>query len=89
MLTCNISYAISRVEDCFELNLKYIDYQTLVHLSYSSCVCLTSVPATRAQRFFSVGVLINASIVQLVFVMHKHNAVTLKAITTWCEWPNY
>ena len=38
--------------------------------------------ATRAQCFVSIGVFINASIVQLVFVMHKHNAVTLKAVTT-------
>ena len=44
-----------------ELNFKYADYQTLAHLSYSSCVCLTSVRATRAQCFLSVRVIINAS----------------------------
>ena len=82
MNRCNILFAISRVEECLELNFKYVDYQTLVQLSYSSCSCLTSVRPTRTQCFFSVGVLINASIVQLVFVMHKHNAVTLKAVTT-------
>ena len=61
MNRCNISFAISRVEDCLELNFKYIDYQTLAHLSYSSCVCLTSVHAARAQRFLSVRVLISDS----------------------------
>ena len=62
MNTCTISLAITRVEDCLELNFKYADYQALAHLSYSSCVRLTSVRATRAQRFISVRVLINASI---------------------------
>ena len=62
MNRCNISFAISRVEDCLELNFKYIDYQTLAHLSYSSCVCLTSVRAARAQHFLSVRVLISDSI---------------------------
>ena len=61
MNRCNISFAISRVEDCLELNFKYVDYQTLAHLSYSSCVCLTSVRAARAQRFLSVRVLISDS----------------------------
>ena len=58
---CNISFVLSRVEDCLELNFKYVDYQTLAHLSYSSCVCLTSVRAARAQRFLSVRVLISDS----------------------------
>ena len=62
MNSCNISFAISRIEDCLELNFKYADYQALGHLSYSSCVCLTSVHAARAQRFISVRVLINAFI---------------------------
>ena len=53
----NISSAISRVEDCLELNFKYAHHQTLAHLPYSSCVCLKSVRATRAQRFLSVRVL--------------------------------
>ena len=57
----NISFAISWVEDCLELNFEYVDYQTLAHLSYSSCVCLTSVRAARAQRFLSVRVLISDS----------------------------
>ena len=60
---CNISFAISRVEDCLELNFKYVDYQSLAHLSYSSCVCLTFVRAARAQRFLSVRVLISDSTV--------------------------
>ena len=60
----NILFAISRVEDCLELNFKYADYQTLGHLSYSSCVCLTSVRAARAQCFLSVQVLINVSTVK-------------------------
>ena len=48
----------STVEDCLEFNFKYVDYQTLAHLFYSSCVCWTSVRKTRAQRFLSVRVLI-------------------------------
>ena len=32
---CNVSFAKSRVEDCLELNFKYVDYQTLAHLSYT------------------------------------------------------
>ena len=62
MNRCNILFAISRVEDCLELNFKYADYQALAHLSYSFCVCLISLHATRVQRFISVRVLINASI---------------------------
>ena len=27
------------MEDCLELNFKYVDYQSLAHPSYSSCVC--------------------------------------------------
>ena len=33
------SLAKSWVEDCLELNFRYVDYQTLAHLSYGSCVC--------------------------------------------------
>ena len=61
MNRCNISFARYRVEDCLELNFKYVDHQTLAHLSYSSCVCLTSVRAARAQRFLSVRELISDS----------------------------
>ena len=61
MNRCNISFAISRVEDCLELNFKYVDYQTLAHLSYSSCVYLTSVRTARAQRFLSVRVSVSDS----------------------------
>ena len=61
MNRCNISFAKSRVEDCLELNFKYVDYQTLAHLSYTSCVCWSSVHATRVQCFLSVQVLISAS----------------------------
>ena len=44
---CNISFAESWVEDCLELNFKYVDYQTLlVHVSNSSYACLTSVDYT-------------------------------------------
>ena len=35
---CNVSFAESRVGDCLELNFKYVDYQSLAYLSYSSCV---------------------------------------------------
>ena len=56
-----MSFAISRVEDCLELNFKYADYQTLAHLSYSFCVYLTSVHVSRAQHFLSVRVLISVS----------------------------
>ena len=76
MNRCNISFAISRVEDCLELNFKYVDYQTLAHLSYSSCVCLTSVRAARAQRFLSVRVLISDSI-YCMFI--RANSCVLKA----------
>ena len=43
---CNILFAESQVEDCLELNFKYVDYQALAHLSYSSCVCWTSACVT-------------------------------------------
>ena len=56
---CNVSFA--EVEDCLELNFRYVDYQTLAHLSYSSYVCWISVCAARAKRFLSVRVSINAS----------------------------
>ena len=79
MNRCNISFAISRVEDCLELNFKYIDYQTLAHLSYSSCVCLTSVRAARAQRFLSVRVLISDSTLQKQVGCFNHRVVTLVA----------
>ena len=75
MNRCNISFAISRVEDCLELNFKYVDYQTLAHLSYSSCACLTSVRPIRAQRFLSVRVLISDSI-QILDVM-EHVSISL------------
>ena len=65
---CNILFAKSQVEDCLELNLKHVDYQTLAHLSYSSCVCWTSVHATRAQCFLSVGVSISGSIYVNIFI---------------------
>ena len=57
----NILFAISWIEDCMELHFKYVEYQTLAHLSYSSCVSLTSRCAARAQRFLSVRVLISDS----------------------------
>ena len=49
-----VSFAVSQIEDCLELNFRYDDYQTLAHLSYSSCVYWISAHATRAQRFLSV-----------------------------------
>ena len=58
---CNVSFAKSRVEDCLELNFRYVDYQPLVYLSYSSYVCWISVRETRAKCFLSVRVSINAS----------------------------
>ena len=39
----------------------YVDYQTLAHLSYSSCVYWISARATRAKRFLSVRESISAS----------------------------
>ena len=48
---CN---AESWVEHCLELNFRYVDYQALVQLSYSSCICWRSVRATRAKRYLSV-----------------------------------
>ena len=58
---CNLSFAESRVEECLKLNFRYVDYQTLVQLSYSSYVCWISVCATRAKCFLSVRVPSNAS----------------------------
>ena len=69
---CNVSFAESWVEDFLELNFRYVDYQTLAHLSYSSCVCWISVRATRAQRFLSVRVSINASTSQFSAQEHGH-----------------
>ena len=51
---CNVSFAVSQIEDCLELNFRYVDYQTLAHLSCSSCVYWISARAARAQRFLSV-----------------------------------
>ena len=62
-----MSFAKSRVEDCLELNFRYVDYQTLAYLSYSSYVCWISVRATRAKRFISVRV---SSIGHLVHVFN-------------------
>ena len=64
---CNVSFAVSQIEDCLELNFRYVDYQTLAHLSCSSCVYWISAHATRAQRFLSVRESISASTV----VSHK------------------
>ena len=36
---CNVLFAESQVEDCLELNFRYVDYHPLTHLSYSSYVC--------------------------------------------------
>jgi len=67
---CNISFAISRIEDCLELNFKYADYQTLAHLFYSSCV---SVRPTRAQRFLSVWVsTMTFVLIAWDFTAHRH-----------------
>ena len=56
----NSSFAKSWVyiEDCLQLNFKYVDYQTL---AYSSYVCWISVCATTAQPFLSVRVSISVS----------------------------
>ena len=58
----NVSFAVSQIEDCLELNFRYVDYQTLAHLSCSSCVYWISARATRVQRFLSVRESISASI---------------------------
>ena len=58
---CNVSFAVSQIEDCLELNFRYVDCQTLAHLSCSSCVYWISARATRAQRFLSVRESISAS----------------------------
>ena len=58
---CNVSFAVSQIEDCLELNFRYVDYQTLAHLSCSSCVYWISARATRAQHFLSVRESISAS----------------------------
>ena len=60
---CNVLFAESLVEDCLELNFRYVDYQPLLaHLSYISYVCWRSVHATRVKHFLSVQVSINTSI---------------------------
>ena len=52
---CNVLFAESLVEDCLELNFRYVDYQPLLaHRSYSSYVCWRSVRATGAKHFLSV-----------------------------------
>ena len=61
-----VLFAESGVEDCSELNFKYVDYQSLAYLFYSSCVCWISMRATRAQRFLSVRESISASSIQWV-----------------------
>ena len=43
---CNVSYAVSQIEDCLELNFRYVDYQTLAYLS---CI-LVSTGSLRAQE---------------------------------------
>ena len=48
---CYISFAKSWIEDCWELNFKYVNYQTLAYLSYISCVCWTSVHAKKCSIF--------------------------------------
>ena len=58
---CNVSFAVSQIEDCLELNFRYVDYQTLAHLSCSSCVYWIPVRATRVQCFISVQESISAS----------------------------
>ena len=57
---CNVSFAVSQIEDCSELNFRYVDYQTLAYgyLSCSSCVYWISARATRAQRFVSENQLV-------------------------------
>ena len=57
---CNSSFAKSWVyiEDCLQLNFKYVDYQTL---AYSSYMCWISVCATTAQPFLNVRVSISVS----------------------------
>ena len=59
---CNVLFAESRVEDCLELNFRYVDYQPLALLSYSAYVCWRSVRETRVKRYSRVQVSINISI---------------------------
>ena len=59
---CNVLFAESRVEDCLELNFRYVDYQPLAHLSYSSYVRWRSVHETRVKCYSRVQVSINVSI---------------------------
>ena len=49
------------VEDSLVLKFKYVDYQTLAHLSSSSYVCRTSAHARKEQRFLSIQASISAS----------------------------
>ena len=59
---CNILFAQFQVEDCLEMNVKYLDYQLLMYLSYSYYVCWRSVRATRVKCYLSVQVSVKFSI---------------------------
>ena len=52
---CNVSIAESQVEDCLEMKIfRYVDYQTLAYLSYSSCVCWISVRENKSATCLSI-----------------------------------
>ena len=84
---CNVSFAVSQIENCLELNFRYVDYQTLAHLSYSSCVYWISAHATRVQHFLSVRESISASTViiflqgnykfQISYLIHQAHRLVL------------
>ena len=56
----DVLFAESWVEDCLELNFRYVDYQPLALLSYSSYVCWRSV--RRVEHYLRVRVSIIVSI---------------------------
>ena len=86
---CNVLFAVSQIEDCLELNFRYVDYQTLAHLSCSSCVHWISACATRAQRFLSVRESISASTYTKREQKCGHITTKVEWTQTYNERPSY
>ena len=79
-----LCFSESWVEDCLEVNFRYVDYQPLAHLSYSSYVCCRSVRVTRAKRYLSVRVSINVSIPKRLQISCSIDLCYIKIIC--CIW---
>ena len=71
MNRCSISFAKSRVEDCLELNFKYVDYQTLAHAPILQFLCLGDLCAhNKSATFLSVRASISSSICKFDKVLY-------------------